>query len=296
MWQTEKIVSMLAEKGVLCEIIRIETAGDKKLDTSIAGIGSKGVFTDELEQLLEEGGIDIAVHSAKDLPSVLADDFELIAFTEREKVNDVLVAERRNIDLENTSDTLRIGTSSVRRTAFLQHYYPHVEVVAIRGNLQTRIARMHSGLCDALMLAYAGVRRMGYQESIVHEFPETSFIPPAGQGCIAVEAAKSLSAEKKMVIRSTVNSVTAEYCLLAERAFLARLEGGCSIPAFVLARLENGNLLLLGGLASLDGREILCRKVSGLPEDAVTLGAGLGDEVLRAGGAAMLKDIRRQQM
>lgn len=295
MWQTETVARALEKDGIETEITSMETKGDKVLDTTIAKIGSKGVFTEELEEQLAGGETDIAVHSAKDMQSVLPEGFELIAFSAREKVNDVLVSERRDIDLNDSSRPLTIGTSSVRRVALLKHFHPHVTIVDMRGNLQTRIAKMRKGDCDALMLAYAGVKRMGYGDMIVHMFPETSFIPPVGQGCIAVEAAVGLPAEKREQVRKNVNNEESEICLLAERTFLRRMEGGCSIPAFGLATLDGGSLTLTGGLASLDGVTVISKTVEGKTGDAAKLGEEVANYVLDNGGRELLAEIRARQ-
>jgi len=295
MWQTETVARALNDDGMETQINSMETKGDKILHTSIAKIGSKGVFTEELEVQLAAGITDIAVHSAKDMQSQLPEEFKLIAFTEREKVNDVLVSADKAIDLTDTSRTFRIGTSSVRRRALLQRYYPHVETVEMRGNLQTRIRKMRDGDCDALMLAYAGVRRMEYERMIVMEFDEKIIIPPVGQGCIAIEASISLDGDKTARIRDCLNDEESEACLLAERAFLKKLEGGCSIPAFGLAVLENDEIILNAGLASLDGQKILCREERGLRQDAELIGFRLGDYILENGGREMLSEIRQQQ-
>jgi hydroxymethylbilane synthase len=293
MWQTETVAAALQKNGMQTEITSMETKGDKVLDTTIAKIGSKGVFTEELEEQLAGGITDIAVHSAKDMQSSLPEGFELIAFTAREKVNDVLVSDRNDLDINDNSKKLIIGTSSVRRVALLKHFFPHVHTVEMRGNLQTRIAKMRNGDCDALMLAYAGVKRMGYGEMIAHTFPETQFIPPVGQGCIAVEAANGLSTEKRKLIRKSINNEESEVCLLAERAFLRRMEGGCSIPAFGLATLSGGTVSLTGGLASLDGKTIITHSVYGPSEKAVQLGEDVGDWVLNNGGRELLAEIKK---
>ncbi len=295
MWQTETIAKQLNQSGMETEITKMETKGDKILDRSIAKIGSKGVFTEELEERLAGGLSDIAVHSAKDMQSQLPEGFELIAFSKREKVNDVLLSNDSTITLEDTSRKIHIGTSSVRRIAFLNHFYPHLETVEMRGNLQTRIKKMKDGNCDALMLAYAGVKRMGYDGMIIKTFKETEFIPPVGQGCIAIEASTHLSADKKKQIRECLNDSLSEYCLLAERAFLRKLEGGCSIPAFALARLDGDTVTVNGGLASIDGSKILRGEQAGDKESAEELGDRLGMYILENGGREMLAEIRRQQ-
>ncbi len=295
MWQTETVAGMLNEQGMETVISSMETKGDMILDVSIAKIGSKGVFTEELEEQLQNGATDIAVHSAKDMQSMLPEGFGLIAFTAREKVNDVLLALDKGLSLDDRGKKLRIGTSSVRRIAMLKHYYPHVQTVEMRGNLQTRIQKMRDGDCDALMLAYAGVKRMEYEDMIVKVFPEDEFVPPVGQGCIAIECSDQLSTEKKAMVRACLNNPDSESCLLAERAYLRKLEGGCSIPAFGLAVLDKDILTLTVGLASLDGGTILRKTEQGPRQDAEKLGARLGDYILNNGGREMLAEIRRHQ-
>jgi len=295
MWQTETVAGFLNAAGMETEISSMETIGDKILDTSIAKIGSKGVFTVELEDQLASGMTDIAVHSAKDMQSQLPEQFTLIAYTEREKVNDVLVSLDGSIDIADSTRPLVVGTSSVRRRAFLRHYYPHVAIVEMRGNLQTRIGKMRDGHCDALMLAYAGVKRMGYGDMVVMDFDEQQFVPPVGQGCIAIEAATSLAASKVEKIRACLNNPVSEVCLLAERAFLKKLEGGCSIPAFGYAVLDGDELTLTAGLAGLDGGRILRRTAKGSAREPQMLGEAVGEYILNNGGREMLAEIRREQ-
>jgi hydroxymethylbilane synthase len=295
MWQAETVAGCLHEGGMVTRIHSMETIGDRILDISIAKIGSKGVFTAELEEQLAGGATDIAVHSAKDMQSQLPEGFVLIAFTAREKVNDVLLGTDRSIDIGDPLRPLVVGTSSVRRRAFLRHFYPHVRIVEMRGNLQTRIRKMQDGHCDALILAYAGVTRMGYDHMIIKEFDTEQFVPPVGQGCIAIEAASTLASEKTTMIRQCLNDRTSEICLLAERSFLKKLEGGCSIPAFGYAVLVGEELTLVAGLASLDGTKILRATDKGTSEDPVGLGIRVGENILAAGGREMLEEIRRVQ-
>ncbi|SDP22301.1 hydroxymethylbilane synthase [Desulforhopalus singaporensis] len=295
MWQTETVASMLEQGGLRTRINSMETIGDKILDRSIAKIGSKGVFTAELEEQLQSGLTDIAVHSAKDMQSQLPDGFTLIAYTKREKVNDILLSDDSSVDIDAKDKPLIIGTSSVRRRAFLRHYYPHVQLVEMRGNLQTRIRKMQEGACDALMLAYAGVVRMGYGDMIVHEFGVDQFVPPVGQGCIAVECAVTLAPEKVEKIRASVNDLQSEACLLAERAFLKKLEGGCSIPAFGHATLDGDELTLTAGLASLDGATIVRTTRKGSARDPEKLGIAVGEYILANNGRKMLAEIKNLQ-
>ncbi len=287
MWQAEHIAHLLQKGGLETEIITIETKGDKILDVSIAKIGSKGVFTEEIEQQLGIGTIDIAVHSAKDMQSVLPEGFELIAFTERERPHDVLISAKAGFDL---NEPMTIGTSSTRRIALLKHYYPHIKTIPVRGNLQTRISKMKDGACEGLFLAYAGVHRMGYDEMIVHEFATDQFVPAVGQGSIALECATSLTTDKKLEVRLLTNDPATETRLLAERAYLRKLEGGCSIPVFALA--DGGRLT--GGIISLDGKQLIKETTSIDNSNPEKAGVELADKVFALGGDKILKKIKSQ--
>ncbi len=291
LWQAEYVASLIKPSGYTTEIIPIETRGDKILDVSIAKIGSKGVFTEEIEAKLLDGTIDIAVHSAKDLSSDIPEELELVAFTERELVNDVVISDRK---INITSDKLKIGTSSTRRVAFLKHFYPNAEAVSIRGNLQTRIAKMQAGECDALLLAYAGVHRMGYDNMIVDKIETSYFVPAVGQGTIAIECHKKLDFKKKEIITNWVNHPATEVCLHAERSFLKTLHGGCSIPAFGYAHIDGDSISLKAGIISLDGQRVIKVKRSSSFENVKELGEMVANEVLNIGGEQILKEIRQQ--
>lgn len=291
LWQAYYVRDRLEANGLETEIVTIETKGDKQLNVAISKIGSKGVFTEEIEAQLREGNIDIAVHSAKDMQSELPEGFELIAFTEREDVHDVLVSHKQDLTFD-ASQPITIGTSSTRRVAMLKHYYPKMRTVDIRGNLQTRIRKLEDGLCDAILLAYAGVHRMEYDSMIRHKMPLHEFTPAVGQGSVAIEVSTSLEQDKKEALRNSLNHAETEKRLLAERAYLRKLQGGCSIPVFGLAHLENGRITLEGGIVSLEGDEIIRKKVSGPAANADALGTQLGTEVLAAGGDRILQKIK----
>ncbi|GAB3235823.1 hydroxymethylbilane synthase [Algoriphagus aestuariicola] len=295
LWQAYHVEALLSAGGLESEIVIIDTKGDQVLDVSISKIGSKGVFTQELEDQLLDGRIDIAVHSAKDMQSTLAEEFELIAFTEREKENDVLLSAKPGIDIRDTSKPLVLGTSSTRRIATLKHFYPHVKTVDVRGNLQTRIRKMEEGLCDALLLAYAGVHRMDYDSMIAQELDLSEFTPAVGQGSVAIEAAKSLDPALRVQIIAACNHSETEVRLNAERAYLRVLEGGCSIPVFALASLEEGKVKLKGGIVSLDGKERIALEVSGEKSHAEKLGEELAERVFAAGGKSILEQIKKSQ-
>lgn len=291
LWQAYHVQDLLAKTGVKSEIVIIDTKGDQILDVSISKIGSKGVFTQELEDQLADGRIDIAVHSAKDMQSVLPAGFEIIAFTEREKVNDVILSKKGPIDL---SKPFVLGTSSTRRIATLKHFYPHVKTVDVRGNLQTRIRKMDEGLCDALLLAYAGVHRMGFDEHIQVMLPLDEFTPAVGQGSVAIEVASQLDHKVKELVMTACNHLETSQELLAERAYLRVLEGGCSIPVFALARENNGELTLNGGIVSLDGMQRISIEVKGPADNPEDLGRILSEKVFAAGGKTILEDIKTQ--
>jgi hydroxymethylbilane synthase len=292
LYQAYHISDLLAKQGLLSEIVIIETTGDKILDVAISKIGSKGVFTEELEIQLESGLIDIAVHSAKDMQSSLPEGFEIIAFTERERPNDVIISHKDQIAYRDPNRALLLGTSSTRRVATLRHYYPHIRTVEVRGNLQTRIAKMEAGHCDALLLAYAGVHRMGYDQLIRHTLELDEFTPAVGQGSIAVEASSLMDAGLKASIRKRVHHTDTGYCLEAERAYLKMLDGGCSIPIFALGTLTGEMLQLNGGIVRLDGSKKISLSVSGNKTDAEAIGRELAYKVLAEGGDQILNEIK----
>jgi hydroxymethylbilane synthase len=222
----------------------------------------------------------------------LHDELELVGFTEREIANDVLISVNKNISLQR--ENIKIGTSSTRRVAFLKHFYPSIEAVNIRGNIQTRITKLKNGECDALMLAYAGVHRMGYDDLIVEKIETSYFVPSVGQGTIAIECHKKLSFAKKEIIERWVNHPETEACIRAERSFLKAIQGGCSIPVFGYAHLEGNLISLKGGIISLDGTQVIKVKQTGIIEDAKELGEAVAKEVLSRGGAEILKSIKSQ--
>ncbi len=291
LWQAYHVADLLKQAGMESEIVTIDTKGDQVLDVSISKIGSKGVFTQELEDQLLDGSIDIAVHSAKDMPSRLGEGLELIAFSVREQAQDVLLSTNKGVSLGDAH--LVVGTSSTRRIATLKHFYPQVKTVEVRGNLQTRIRKMEEGLCDALLLAYAGVFRMGYANSVVEHLDLNQFIPAVGQGSIAIEACTSLDPKLRAAIISACNDGPTATCLLAERAYLRVLEGGCSIPVFALATLAADQIHLKGGIVSLDGQQRIVLEVKGSPKDAEQLGEALANQVLQAGGKTILEQIKQ---
>lgn len=296
LWQARFAEERLQAAGFATELIRMETLGDRKLDTTLSKIGDKGVFTRELEELLLDGKAHLAVHSAKDMPSQLPEGLEILAFTEREQPHDVVVSPDPDFRLEDKP--LRVGTASTRRVAILHRHFPEIEAVAIRGNLQTRIRKMEEGQCQALILAFAGVWRMGFGHLIRQHLSTGQFTPAVGQGSLAIEAATSLPAGLRQAIRLALNHVPTETALLAERAFLRTVEGGCSVPVFGYASVSEGRFRLSGGLVSLDGSEELRGEewlTGGEPDGGTAAAAGirLANRLLDAGGRSILQKIKQ---
>ncbi|QIX60954.1 hydroxymethylbilane synthase [Hymenobacter sp. BT18] len=293
LWQAHHVADCLSAAGFVPEIVIITTKGDVVLDRSLDKIGAKGVFTEELEESLRTGHTTIAVHSAKDVQSTIPADLELLAFMEREKVNDVIVSFDPALDLQRPD--LVLGTSSTRRKAMLRRFLPHATTAEARGNLQTRLRKLEGGQYHALVLAYAGVHRMEYDQLIRHVLPETQYIPATGQGSVAIECARSLDPALKAELRRVLDHAATHVCLTAERAFLRTMEGGCSIPSFALATLsaDGREVTLHGGLISLDGQQFIEETQSAPVAGAEELGVRVAESVLARGGREILDDIRR---
>lgn len=294
LWQANYVSQLLHAQGLECQIVPIETKGDKILSKTIAKIGGKGVFTKELEEQLISGDVHLAVHSAKDVPSKIADEFEILSFTQRESASDVVVSYNKDFRLESERPWV-VGTSSTRRVAMLKHYYSHVRTVNIRGNIQTRMRKLEEGHCDALILAEAGVERMDYDDYITQELSLKQFTPAVGQGALAIEVSRNLPKELREMIFEATNHNDTEICLRAERAFLTRIEGGCAVPVFGYAHLKRGQIFIQGGVISLNGKKIVRCKRNGALKDAEKLGFELAEEVLEKGGGEILAKIKSKK-
>jgi hydroxymethylbilane synthase len=289
LWQAYYVEERLKKAGFTTEIVIINTKGDQILNTSLAKIGSKGVFTQELEDQLRSGEIDIAVHSAKDLSSELPIDLEIIAFTEREQTHDVLISFKKEINLAHS---IHIGTSATRRKALLKHFYPHISTSDVRGNLQTRIEKLKNGNYDALILAYAGVHRMGYEDLIVHHFSRDEFTTAVGQGSVAIEAAVSMDSLLKIELVKALNDTNSAILLQIERNFLRKMNGGCSIPVFGNAVWKNDEIELRAGIVSLDGKKLIVKTETRTLVKSDTLGEDLAEAILKEGGKEILEEIK----
>lgn len=284
--QTELVRQALAAAHPGLEIVleRITTRGDIVLDRPLSAVGGKGLFVDEIEQALRQGRIDLAVHSAKDLPSTLPPDMALAAFLRRADPRDALVSRdgRRMAELPAGA---RVGTSSVRRACQLRHLRPDLSVQHLRGNVDTRLRKLSEGQYDAIILAAAGLERLdalGYATEILE--PEI-MLPAVGQGALAVEV--RAGDEHTAALLQPLDDWETRVCVTAERAFLAHLAGGCQVPAGALARLAGDRLLLAGMIGTPDGR-IVRGEMAGLASHPEEVGAHLAEELLAQGGRNFL--------
>jgi hydroxymethylbilane synthase len=290
LWQTNHVALLLKEKfGYETEIIKIKTTGDKILDSPLAKIGSKGLFVKEIEVAMLEGRIDIAVHSAKDVPTEQPEGLVIAAFLKREDPRDALISKDGKTLAELPPGTL-IGTSSLRRRAQLLHYRPDLQLVDVRGNVDTRLRKMREGQFEAIILAKAGLKRMGHESDITEVIDTGVMLPAVGQGSIAVEC--RLDDAEMLEVLKSISDYETEAGVKAERAMLRFLEGGCQVPIGAYGRIENGQLVLEGMIASLDGKRLYRDKIQGRPEEAEMLGETLGRRLYEAGGAQILAEIR----
>lgn len=294
LWQTHAIADALRREipDLEPKIQIVRTTGDRLLDVPLAKIGDRGLFTKELDQALLEGLADIAVHSLKDVPTQLPAGLVLAAVTRREDPRDVLLCRP---GLSATLATLppgaRVGTSSLRRAAQLRSRRPDLHLQDLRGNLNTRVAKLDTGAYDAILLAAAGILRLGWSERIAERLDPVVWLPAVGQGALAV-VTRDDRAELHAQLRALHHSETAA-CVTAERAFLRRLEGGCQVPIGALARVEGKTLNLDGFVSALEGNPLLRSSRSGPVAEAVAIGRALAGELLERGAAALLADVRQ---
>ncbi len=289
LWQAEWVRSQLekAYPSQHFELMPVKTKGDKILDVPLAKIGDKGLFTKELEQALLGRDIDLAVHSLKDLPTLLPEGLMLAAFCPREEPRDVFLG-KNGTKLEDLPPGSVIGTSSLRRKAQLQHLRPDLEFADLRGNLQTRWQKLQGSDLAGIVLAAAGVKRLGWEERITQVIPTQWVLPAVGQGCIAVEIAENRSEMARMLC--ILNDRETEWAVLAERSLMRRLEGGCQVPIGALAEIRENRIVLKGMVASLDGKAMLCAEAQGF--DPVQVGLEVAENLLAQGAQAILQAIR----
>lgn len=267
---------------------KIQTSGDKIVDVPLAKIGGKGLFVKEIEEALLAGEIDLAVHSMKDVPAQLPDGLDILCVPPREDARDALISHDGRV-FKDLPQGATVGTASLRRQAQLLNARPDLRIEMLRGNLDTRLRKLKEGQFDAIVLAAAGLHRLAWAQEITEYLDPVVSLPAIGQGALGIEG-RSDDQFVRSVLERLNDPVTAT-AVTAERAFLARLEGGCQVPIAAYATLSNGQLMMEGLVASVDGKTILRDRVQGSSQEAHTLGVQLAERLLARGGDKILRDI-----
>jgi len=274
--------------GIRVELVRIRTKGDKILDSPLSKIGGKGLFVKEIEDALLRRDVDMAVHSIKDVPAELPDGLHLYVFPEREDPRDALISINNNTIME-LPERAKVGTSSLRRSAQLLQVRPDLDVVPLRGNVDTRLQRLESGEIHAVILAAAGLRRLGLSAKISHIIPSEQILPAIGQGALGIELRRG--DHEVVTLLNFLNHEPTEITVRAERAFLKELEGGCQVPIAAHGLLKDNLLHLEGMVAELDGSKIFRDEVMAEKEHAEEIGIFLARRLLHAGADSILRRI-----
>ncbi|MFO0253916.1 MAG: hydroxymethylbilane synthase [Betaproteobacteria bacterium] len=284
LWQARHVQSLLRElyPARTVGLLGMTTEGDRRLGSSLAKIGGKGLFVKELEEALNDGRADLAVHSAKDVPMHLPSGFTLAAILERADPRDALVSARYR-SLAELPEGARVGTSSLRRECQLRAAHPQLRIEPLRGNVQTRLRKLDGGEYDAIILAAAGLKRLGLAERITALLPSAESLPAVGQGALAIECREDRG--DLIALLEPLNHAATRQCVLAERALSRGLAGSCNVPIAGYAEIAGGDLHLRALVGSPDGRQVLRGECRGAPAAAETLGATLAAD-LRARGAA----------
>lgn len=290
LWQSNHIASLLRKQYPDCQVTlkKIVTKGDRILDVPLAQIGGKGLFTKEIETELLDGTVDLAVHSLKDMPTVLPEGLCLTAITTRANVGDAFVSNKYASFSELPQGAV-LGTSSLRRKAQLLAVRPDLKIVDLRGNVDTRLRKLDEGQMDAIILAAAGLERLGHADRIREIISTTVCLPAVGQGALAIECRSDNKEVREML--AFLNDLPTKHATDAERAFLGLIEGGCQVPIGVHAEVENDNVKIEAVIASLDGSKVLRNNITGPAANAADLGRKLGQQMLAEGGEQILADI-----
>ena len=298
LWQSEWVKAQIEKKfpDVEVELVKITTKGDKILDVPLAKIGDKGLFTKEIEEAMLRGEVDIAVHSLKDVPSKLPKGLKLIAFSDREDPRDALLSCGR-YTLETLPEGAVVGTSSLRRKAQLRILRPDLQIKDLRGNVDTRIRKLKEGQYDAIILAAAGVKRLGWEEEIDEILSPERMIPSVCQGILGIEGREGDS-EVERIVREAVNSYESEVAATVERAFLRTVEGGCQVPLGCYAVVNEDRILVRAFISDLNGR--FYHKEEGVfrfkdLREADSIGVAVAESLLSAGGKTILEELLKCQ-
>lgn len=297
LWQARWVEQELTARypSLVLKTVIIKTTGDKILDSPLSKIGDKGLFTKEIEKALLENEIDLAIHSLKDVPTKLERGLILGAISEREDVRDVFISHpaKKYSRLNDVPHGGAIATGSLRRKCQLLSHRPDLTIVDIRGNLKTRKEKLEQSNWDGMLLAKAGVTRLGWSAMISEIFSPTFILPAVGQGALAIEIRED-DAELQKLIAPLTDTKTYQ-ATTGERALLRHLEGGCQIPIGTYGRIEDGQFLLDAIVGSLDGKRIVRGSIAGAPENAAQHGITLAEELLSKGAREILDEIRKNE-
>lgn len=290
LWQAEHIRARLEalHADLKVELVTFVTQGDKILDTPLAKIGGKGLFVKELEAALLDGRADLAVHSMKDVPMALPEGLSLAVICEREDPLDAFVSNTYK-SFDELPQGAKVGTSSLRRKTQILKQRPDLNIIDLRGNVGTRLSKLDSGLYDAIILASAGLKRLGLAERIRHTLQPEISLPAVGQGALGLEC-RATDQDVLDLILPLLHAET-DVCVRAERAFNAYLEGGCQVPIAGYATLNQGQIHIEGRVGSVDGVTLLKVQLSGAPEQAEQLGVSLAQKLLEQGAGDLLKAL-----
>ncbi len=292
LWQANYVAKLLRENYTIeTELRIIKTHGDKILDVPLAKVGGKGLFVKEIEVALANGEVDLAVHSMKDVPTELPDGLGIVAMPKRVDPRDVLISTKK-LPLMELPPNTTVGTSSLRRQAQLLHLRPDFKLVDVRGNLETRLRKMDEGRFEAIILAAAGLDRMGYGDLITERISSELSLSAVGQGAIGVETRLDDKEVRRML--KNLNHSDTFSAVTAERALMKLLQGGCQVPIGALGTIENDRLSLQGVVADLDGVKYFRDQYSGPIDEAENIGIELAERLLEAGADEVLADIRAQ--
>lgn len=290
-WQAEFVRKQLFQlTGVEAEIIIIKTSGDKMQQSPLTQIGGKGIFIKELEEALLEESVDLAVHSVKDIPTDTPSRLHFPAVCRRDDVRDCLIS-HTGTPLAALRQGARVGTSSLRRQAQLRHYRADLDLRELRGNVDTRLRKVESGEYDAIVLSKAGLDRLGWGQKITEALSTEISLPAVGQGAIAIES--RVKDQEVADILGKLDDQETRTAIIAERALLAALQGGCQVPLGAWARLERGELVMEAVVCSVDGTQYVREKASGPPEQAAQLGEQVARVLAEGGARNILEEVQR---
>jgi len=292
-WQAEFVRKQLFQvAGVEAEIVIIKTSGDKMQQAPLTQIGGKGIFIKELEEALLDESVDLAVHSVKDIPTETPSRLSFPAVCRRDDVRDCLVSNSGTI-LANLKQGARVGTSSLRRQAQLRHHRPDLDIRELRGNVDTRLRKVESGEYDAIVLSKAGLDRLGWSAKITEPISTEISLPAVGQGAIAIES--RVKDQEAADILGKLDDNETRTAIIAERALLSKLQGGCQVPVGAWARFERAELVMEAVVCSVDGQKYVRQKATASAEQAAQLGEHLAQVLIDSGARAILDEVNRSR-